>query len=552
MKRLTLFIIIISGLALSSCKKDFLNRVPLDQIVDETFWTTENQLVLAANGLYANIKNKNTVDMDQIGDNTYNSSTTDYRNIAAGRYGIDVNTINNEWGSMYSAIRECNVFLANYNRATTVSEARREELAAEARVIRAYTYAYLTLFYGDVPLITTPITIEEAYGPRDPAEKIQDFILNELQEASEHLKAELPAADKSDLGRIRKGAALGLKARYALYFGRYDVAEKAAKDVMDLGVYQLYNTGNPDNTYNNFFTWAGKMKNGNNKETIIARLNLINESVHNLSREIQVPDQSSRFNPTKSLVDAYLCSDGLPIDKSPLYKETSYNDVFQNRDPRMKQTVLAPGAQWGGRYDGKPGNTDPDIFTTPKFLSDRRGCVTVTGYYFTKYVELSAVGKVGQDENDIHVLRYGEILLTYAEARFEQGKLTQDDLDKTINLLRGRVGMHPMILTELAANDMDLRTEIRRERRVELVLEGQRYFDIKRWKQGSLLAEPIKGMKKSWAMVQADVSNLRADSQGYIIVDDDRSFTDPKNYLWPVPMIQRDRNPNLGQNPGWE
>ncbi len=550
MKKIVLYITILSGLTLSSCKKDFLDRVPRDGIVDETFWTTEEQLVLAVNALYANVKNKNTVDMDQMGDNTYNSSTTDYRNIAAGRYGIDVSTINNEWRNMYEAIRECNVFLANYNRAVTVSEARREELAAEARVIRAYTYAYLTLFYGDVPLITKPLSIDEVYGPRDPAQTVQDFILNELQEASVNLKAELP--DKDNQGRMRKGAALGLKARYALYFGRYDVAEKAAKDVMDLGVYQLYNNGDPATTYNQFFTWAGKLVNGNNRETIIARINLTNVSVHNLSREIQVPDQSSRFNPTKSLVDAYLCSDGLPIDRSPLYKNGSYDEIFQNRDPRMVQTILTPGARWGGRYDGKPVNTNPDIFTTPKFVADRRGCVTVTGFYFTKYVELSTVGSVTQDQNDIHLLRYGEILLTYAEARFEQGTLTQEDLNNTINLLRTRVGMHPMVLTELEANGMDVRTEIRRERRIELALEGQRYFDIKRWKQGPLLAEPIKGMKKSWALVPADVANLRADAEGYIIVDDDRSFVDPKNYLWPVPLIQLDRNPNLGQNPGWQ
>lgn len=549
MKRITIYIAILAGLALSSCKKDFLDRVPRDQIVDETFWETEGQLVLAANGLYAVIKNKNTVDLDQIGDNSYNSSSTDHRNIAAGRYGIDIGTANTEWRNLYQAIRQCNVFLSNYNRAETVSPERREELAAEARVIRAYLYAHLTLFFGDVPLITTPITIEDVYGPRNPAQEVQDFVLNELQEASVYLKSELP--DKNNQGRIRKGAALGLKARYALYFGRYDVAEKAAKDVMDLGVYQLYNTGDPATTYNNFFTWAGKLVNGNNRETIIARLNLTNESMHNLSREIQVPDQSSRFNPTKSLVDAYLCSDGLPIDKSPLYRDNTYNQVFENRDPRMAQTILAPGARWGGRYDGKPVNTSPEIFTTPKFVSDRRGSVTVTGYYFTKYVEIATVSQVGFDQNDIHVLRYGEILLTYAEARFEQGTLTQEDLDKTINLLRGRVNMHPMMLTELAANGMDVRTEIRRERRVELALEGQRYFDIKRWKQGALLAQPIKGMNKAWAAVPADVANLRADAQGYIIVDDDRRFEDPKNYLWPVPMIQLDRNPNLGQNPGW-
>jgi hypothetical protein len=129
--------------------------------------------------------------------------------------------------------------------------------------------------------------------------------------------------------------------------------------------------------------------------------------------------------------------------------------------------------------------------------------------------------------------------------------MNQADIDLTINKIRLRVGMRPMKLTELAANGLDLRTEIRRERRVEMALEGQRYFDIIRWKQGNLLAQDIKGMKKSLAFRASDVSNLPADAQGYIIVNSGRVFTDPKNNLWPISLTQLQRNPNLGQNTGW-
>ena len=108
-----------------------------------------------------------------------------------------------------------------------------------------------------------------------------------------------------------------------------------------------------------------------------------------------------------------------------------------------------------------------------------------------------------------------------------------------------------MKLTELVANGIDLRTEVRRERRIEMALEGQRYFDILRWKQGNLLAQDIKGMKKSLAFRPSDVANLPADAQGYIVVNSGRTFTDPKNYLWPISLTQLQRNPNLGQNPGW-
>ncbi|MGV3508721.1 MAG: RagB/SusD family nutrient uptake outer membrane protein, partial [Sphingobacteriaceae bacterium] len=390
----------------------------------------------------------------------------------------------------------------------------------------------------------------DVYGPRTPRTEVVDFILTELQEASVGLPKSYLAAD---LGRITKGAALGWKARVALFYSRWDVAEKAAKDVMDLGVYELYSNGNPATSYNELFTHAGKLAAGNNKETILARTYLLDVSMHNMSREVQVPDQTSRFSPTKSLVDSYLCSDGLPIEKSNSYTELSYNDVFKDRDPRMTQTILSPGSAWGGQDDGDSNATSNPIFGSPKFNADKKGCITATGYYFTKYVNIPSVGIYNKDANDIHIMRYAEILLTYAEARFEQGKLTQADVDLTINQLRTRVGMKHMNLVELAANQLDLQTEIRRERRVELALEGQRYFDILRWKQGAVLTEDIKGMKKDFIpnYNQQYVKSIPTDAQGYMIIQTGRIFDPAKNYLWPVPYTQYQRNPALGQNDGW-
>ena len=556
MKKKIIYSLLISTLLLGACEDNFLERAPLDEITDETFWTNEEQLVLASNAVYSNIKAKNTVDMENMGDNTLWPSTTDFLQIGSGNFGYDLGTINTEWRTQYAGIRQANAFLQNYQKATVADPARKEQLAGEVRVIRALLYSYLTSFYGDVPLITKPLNITEIYGPRDPKEKVVDFILAELDEAAKHLPAAIPTG--VNLGRLNKGAALALKARVALYNGRYDVAEKAAKDVMDLNVYQLFkSTGNTAN-YRDLFTYKGKLSAGTNRETIIARTHLADISMHNLSREIQVPDQNARWNPTKSLVDSYLMFDGLPIAISPLYKETSYEDIFKNRDPRMIQTILQPGSAWGGRYDGSPehydtptSNDHPAIFQAPKFVSDRRGSVTITGYYFTKYVEPTTVAQVSRDANDIHVLRYAEVLLTYAEARLEQNKLTQADIDMTINLLRDRVGMKRMVISELTAKGLNVRDEIRRERRVELALEGQRYFDIMRWKQGALLAEDVKGMKTAWAAMPAHVANLRTDANGYIVASTGRNFDPSKNYLWPVPLTQIERNPDLGQNPGW-
>lgn len=112
--------------------------------------------------------------------------------------------------------------------------------------------------------------------------------------------------------------------------------------------------------------------------------------------------------------------------------------------------------------------------------------------------------------------------------------------------------MLPMKLTELSDWGMNPRDEVRRERRIELALEGQRYFDIIRWKQGSLLAEDVKGVKKAFAPVPSEVANRPVDANGYIIFNTNRTFSDQKHYLWPIPLVQLERNPNLGNNPGWQ
>ena len=552
MKRIFLSISAILLITATGCRKDFLNRNPQDAISDETFWQNEEQLTLAINALYANVKNNNTIAMDQMGDNSINSSTGDaYRIFGSGNYDSDLSSVNAEWVSQYSGIRDCNAFLANYHRAKGVPEATLNQLVGEAKTIRAYMYMNLVMYFGDLPLVTEPLNITELYGPRNSKKEIVDFILSELEEAAGLMQSAIMTGPK--LGRMNKGAALALKARMALYDDRFADAEDAAKRVMDMNVYQLYSTGRPAEDYYNFFTWKGKLANGANKETIIARINLLDVSMHNISRETQVPDQSSRYNPTKSLVDAYLCADGLPITQSPTYKEDTYANIFENRDPRMKMTILAPGSKWGGKRDGNPQNTDITTFTAPKFLADKQGCVTITGYYYTKYVEIPAVALVTRDANDIHVLRYAEVLLTWAEARFELGKLTQGDIDISINKLRERVGMMPMTLAFLAANGLDLRTEIRRERRIELAREGGRWYDMVRWKEGDKLAADVKGMKKSLALVPSHVANFKTDAEGYIIVMSGRQFVAPKHYRFPVPLLQIQRNPNLApQNPGWE
>ena len=553
MKKYLIYIAAASSILATSCK-DFLDLVPTQTIVDSNFWQTESQLRSAADAIYGRIDNKTTVDMEQMADNTQWYVLANWGRIGEGIIPNDFSTVEGTWTNNYGNIGECNRFLANYDRAEETIAGNKERIAAEVKVLRAFFYYQLVFFFGDVPFITTPLESDDPklYGPRDPKEQIIDFILNDLDDAIAVLPPEIPTGDA--LGRISKGAALAIKARIALYNERWGVAEKAAKDLMDLNVYELYTAGGPANAYRDLFTYAGKLSKGNNKETIFARMNLKGVSVHNLSREIQV-QENCRWNATSSLAESYLCSDGLPIDKSTLYSDANYNTIWEHRDPRMEQTLLRPGAKWGGGWDGNPNNTDPTIYTAPKFTQNQpkgAGSRTITGYYFTKYVEIPEVAFVGQDENDIHLIRLAEVYLTYAEAKMEQGTLTQDDLDISINKLRDRVGMIHMKLADITANGLDLRTEIRRERRIELALEGQRYFDILRWKEGYRLGEDMKGIKAAWAPVASHLGTLPV-VDGYIVVrPGERTFNPAKHYLWPIPAKQRLYNPALTQNPLWD
>ncbi|MCX2584405.1 RagB/SusD family nutrient uptake outer membrane protein [Pedobacter sp. MR22-3] len=538
---------------LSACKKDFLDRQPLDSVTDISFWKTEEQLKLAVNACYNNLRGNNTIGMENMGDNTIYPPNSEYQAISAGNYDFTIGTINSEWVNLYAAIRRCNHFMENYTKASGIVPAVLAGYAGQVQFLRAFMYSYLIFLFGDVPLIIKTLDIgdEEVYGPRNKRAEVLDYVFADLDAAAIALPTTYPSA--TDLGRITKGAALAWKARVALFFEKWDIAETASKAVMDLNVYSLYSAGGTAKAYNDLFTYKGKLSAGANKETILARPYVAGVSVHNTSREIQVPDQTSRYSPTKSLVDSYLCIDGLPIDKSPLYSESTYANIFKNRDPRMTQTILSPGSAWGGQDDGDADATSNAIFNTPKWNADKKGSITGTGYYFTKYVEIPAVGVVSQDSNDIHHIRYAEVLLINAEAKLEKGTLAQADLDRTINLLRDRVGMKRMVITELAAAGLDLRTEIRRERRVELALEGQRYYDILRWKAGELLAQDVRGMKKSLveSFNQQYVATIATDASGYFVVNTGRRFVAPKNYLWPIPITQLQKNPALGQNPGW-
>jgi len=546
-----------------SCNDEFLDRAPLDTVTNENFWQNEEHLKSGANALYTAMKGKDILNIfESMGESAPWAITTAYRTIGGGNYSTDISQINSLWVSAYYNIGRCNFFLNNYNRTTSVSVDVRERYAAEAYFFRAYDYWLLTSLFGDVPYITKELNIysDDVYRSRDPRSQVIDSITADLERNYKNLPAYIVPAS-SGFGRISQGAALALLSRIYLYNERWSDAANAAKRAMGIG-YELYSTGNPAEDYRNLFNFTGRASRvSTNKETILAYVYNFDlgedaRTSHNLSRELWVPNDYSRFAPTKTMIETWLTADGKIWNPSTV---NTYEGVFENRDPRMKQSILPPNTLWEGKKDGNPNNTNSSIFTYPKFTNDKDGCMTYSGYYLYKYVEPTKVGQVSQDDNDIIFFRYAEVLLNYAEAMEQAGHCTQSTLDSTINKLRDRVGMVHLTLSNIPAGS-DLRTEIRRERKVELFFEGHRYLDIIRWKQGDLLGQDLLGVNRRWldeSKLSSGVLNAlkwkTVNGDQYLIIETGRTFNSAKHYLLSLPFTQMQRNPNLRpNNPGWD
>ena len=553
----------VAVLSLASCNDDFLERPPKDQMTDANFWQNESHLKSVANTFTESLQGKYWLNITEImADSAPWAVTTAFRTIGAGNFTTETSQINSLWVTAYTGIGRVNYFLNNYNRAEKVSKEVRERYAAEAYFYRAYNYWVLTTYFGDVPYITDELSVEspDVYRGRDPRATVIANVTKDLEDHYKNLPEYIPAAS-AEFGRISQCAALALLSRIYLYNEMYDKAISAAERAMANPYHELYSTDHPSEDYVNLFNWTGRAsRNASNKETLLAfvynyDLGEAARTSHNLSRECWVPGDYARFVPTNSMIEAYLTKDGKIWDPSTA---NTYEDVFKDRDPRMVQSILPPNTPWEGGKSGDLMSTDDKIYTYPLLTNDKTGAMTYSGYYMRKYVEPSTVKYVGHDDNDLVMIRYAEVLLNYIEAKERSGGVTQDDLDKTINLLRRRVGMVDMKLDALPAGS-DIRTEIQRERRVELFFEGHRYFDIIRWKQGHLLAEDLLGVNKRWldqsrlaVDLNKDLTWKTKNGQQYLIIETGRTFNPDKHYLLPIPFKQMQLNPNLApQNPGW-
>jgi hypothetical protein len=577
-------------LVFMSCNDSFLDRQPTGNLTDNNFWQTANDLKVYNNGIYNEAGNNgvnlfmtgysnaawnssylSAMSLENQSDNgaSFVSGHTSYVKVAAGLENIPDNPVEGGW--QWSFLRRCNVFLGNYERAN-VSESVRNNYAGEVYFFRAWFYLDKVQLYGDVPLAATALTdaSPELFEKRTPRKDVMALVLSDINKAIEYLPE---AWDSSHPDRVNKYTAMLLKSRICLYEGTYNKyhnlgeyqswlneAADAAGKLIESGKYALYTTGTPTRDYRTLFTSPDLH---GNSEILLSRTYVTPGMGHRVSGYIV----SQNAGPTKDFVDDFLCiePDGTakPVALSAVYNEDTYEGYFDNRDPRLSQTVLDP-------------RREKEILNTEKGFPFLKGMgvswESATGFHFIKQYEYQDdMRGYGMEIDDYPMFRYAEALLNYAEARAELGNISQNDLDVSINKLRDRAGMphldlNPPMDPKYASEGISsLLVEIRRERRVELSYEQFRYQDLMRWKKGHYLKKRVLGMRLEDAdraagakYEKTTVSTFEVNGRKYVDVyagtdyaAEKRVFDDNKHYLHPIPVNVMAKNQNLKQNPGW-
>lgn len=554
---------------------------PKADMGDNLVWNKADNFRLFANQFYSWTRDF------QMGVNTYGAGVndgphSDYRSdlVAASSintYSQGTNTIPTEdknYTTLYKQIYYTNLLL---NRAESFADPASIAIpVAEAKFFRAYCHFELVQLYGNAILLTYPLDLDskELYAERNDRGEVIDQVITDLQEAAKTLPE-----TAAETGRLTKYAAWAMLSRVALYEGTWQkfhsggsgthnntarstelltIAKNAADEVIRDGKYKLfYNSTLGNHSYRYMFILEdaaqcnpANLTKKDNTEYILAHRH---RSGDELGTNITHGMLANACFITRKLADMYLCSDGLPITaKSPLFKGyTNATDEFQNRDNRMANNMLSHGEKYWNN-DGK--------WRTAWNDEDLSSCLTAdvrsnSGYQNRKWaVERQVADK--QESMDFPVIRYAEVLLNFAEATFElNGSISDTELDKSLNLVRRRVNPQMPKLSNafVTDNNLSMREEIRRERTIELVLEGFRIDDLKRWATAPVeMKQDQLGVKitNTWFESNWSAQARPLNNDGCVILYNNRVWDD-KLYLYPLPSDQLQLNPQLGQNPGW-
>ncbi len=572
MKKITYILGLFSMLTFQSC----LDMEPKTQLADTNYWQTPDHFKLFATQFYGW-----TVDFKQLDDSPHSDVRSDLRTgITLDVYSNGTNSIpssDKTYTNNYNRIRQVNTLLQQAEGYAAPADI--ETSVGEAHFFRAYCYFDLLQVYGDVIITRTPLDIDspEMQMARNSRDEVVDFILEDLEEAI-RLLPEANEISSKDEGRLSSQAASAFLSRVALYEGTWqkfrnggqnndrssallDIAATSAHDVIESGFFELFapeELGTEAYKYlfileNDKSNPAGITKSGN-KEYIFTRRH--DPTLASIGFNITQGRLGNAVYVTRKMANMYLQSNGLPINPQT-WDYSKVDSEFKDRDNRMSNTLMIPGhTYWGtggGRIDWT-GSTEEIANASHKNFMPSTG----TGYFPHKWCCERDGVPTGMEAYDYPIIRYAEVLLNYAEAVFERDdKISDEDLAISLNLTRKRVNPNMPDLTNafVSANNLDMRTEIRRERTVEFYDENFRIDDLKRWKTAEeempMNLTGVKWRGTEYETKWSDASSKTMDAEGCIIYEQGRVWEE-KHYLYPLPIDQLKLNPNLKQNPGWE
>lgn len=588
-------------LVLQGCSDDFLNVQPKTEIGGESFFNSAADLDMYLNSLldWQGFGFGSGIALEASDDAT-STGSVEFRNIMMND---DVTSQQITAGWNWDKLRDINYFLAHFDKAD-ITESELQHYEGIARFHRARFYMEKVQRFNGIPWYEEVLgpNDEDLYKPRDSREFVINKIFEDYAFAAEHVRP------SSVAGAVDKWVVKTFMARHALFEGTYrkyhdeldtetpsqaflEMARDQARDVMDSETFSIYSTGNPDTDYVALFANTNLV---GNSEVI-----LLNRSIEGEKNSGWTSTEFGNYeqSPTKDLLQTYLMADGSYYSDQIDWQKNTFVEEFENRDPRLSQTFAYPG--WiinnpGTYVAGTPG--------TP-YIQQMNG--NFTGYHLIKWFVNNSSSSY-QNEIDIPILRYAEILLTYAEARAELGQLTQSDLDMTVNRLRDRVDMPHLTMNppidqvqqdRYPGVSSPVLLEIRRERRVELTHEDRRFNDLMRYGAGHLLERLPKGPYfpglGNYDLTGDGVHDIKliphteqipspgeregnsegvalqyyrtgpygsdatvflenGDSGAILARDDRGTFQNPKHYYRPIPFRDIKINPDLEQIFGWQ
>ncbi|WP_158712683.1 RagB/SusD family nutrient uptake outer membrane protein [Parabacteroides pacaensis] len=555
MKNFLYICLLAIGISICACD-DALEKYPLDKPSSSSYPSNETELEMALWGCYGSLWLGTNYGMvmpallDITTDIAWERAEVSMQSIGNGSHDANNSWVELLWKNYYISIARCNYLLDNMERAKAeTTPVVYDRIKGETRFLRAYFYLMLTETWGDVPLVTKTLTLEEAQLPKTSKKEIVNFILKELDESIPFLPVHIGSSEK---GRISQGTAQAIKARTALYNKMYEVVASETKKVIDSGEYQI------DDNFKDLFKSGTQPNSKEMMFYINYKEGYRTPGIINGCTSRMGGGYSSKI-PVQSLVDSYACIDGLPIDESPLYDPAH---PFEQRDPRLGYTIVLPGTEYMGfQFETHKDSVECwNYKTVPATRVANQDALnpyaTFSGYVWRKYDEISNPNELYNSETAFIIMRYADVLLMYAEAKIELGEIDASVYD-AINQVRQRksVGM-PSISNKTQA---ELRSIVRRERKCEFAWEGLRWSDIRRWgivekaMTGALYGRPPRDYTHSAPEIDENsIPDYSAVSnKDDMRVIELRTFNSERDYVMPIPRIEIETNPALTQNPNY-